>query len=52
MGTTIICNSALHDLTLVKPNVTCVVGIGDSSLDILTVIRNKTHHQLQKSHII
>jgi hypothetical protein len=52
MHTGSICNSALHDLTLVKPSVTRVAGVGESSLDILTVIQNKTHQQLQKFHTI
>jgi hypothetical protein len=52
MRTSSIRNNALHDFTLVKHIVTRVVGVGVSSFDILTVMRNKTHHQLKKFHTI
>lgn len=41
MHTSSICNSVLHDLTLNKMTVVCFVG----TVCLLTVIRNKTHHQ-------
>jgi hypothetical protein len=52
MHTSSICNNALHDLTLIKPIFIRVVGVGVSSLDSVTVIRNKTYHQLKKFHTI